>query len=103
MPRSIDILTSSSASAWPTELRALKSPLPSPNVMVPKQSLETRSPVLPSVVYSTMPPQLQPILALHLNARHSCNCGPHSTVKGAYADLRICTGNRTHPRYGALL
>src|SRR5271154_1428303 len=52
MPPSIDVLTSSSASAWPTELRALKSPLPSPNVMVPKQSFETRRPVLPSVAYS---------------------------------------------------
>src|SRR6267143_1563165 len=31
---------------------ALKRPLPSPNVMVPKQSFETRRPVLPSVAYS---------------------------------------------------
>jgi hypothetical protein len=30
----------------------LKIPLPSPNVMVPKQSFETRRPVLPSVAYS---------------------------------------------------
>jgi hypothetical protein len=30
----------------------LKSPPPSPNVMVPKQSLETKSPVSPSVEYS---------------------------------------------------
>src|SRR5580700_9030072 len=52
MPQSIDVLTSSSAPAWPTALRALKSPLPSPNVMVPKQSFETRRPVLPSVAYS---------------------------------------------------
>src|SRR6202040_1790289 len=80
---SIALLTNSSAPAWSTPLSALKSPLPSPNVMVPKQSFETRSPVLPSVEYSKMPPQLLPILALHLNARHSCNCGPHSTVKGA--------------------
>jgi hypothetical protein len=72
-------------------LRALKSPLPSPNVMVPKQSFETRSPVLPSVEYSKMPPQLQPILVLHLNARHSCNCGPHSTVKG-----RQCSSQNLH-------
>src|SRR5882757_1881202 len=103
MPPSIDVLTSSSAPAWPTVLIALKSPLPSPNVIVPKQSFETRRPVWPSVAYSTMPPQLQPILDLHLNARHSCNCGPHSTVKRPYADLRICSGNRTHPRHGALL
>src|ERR1700722_5155459 len=53
MPPSIDVLTSSSAAAWPTALMALKSPLPSPNVMVPKQSLETKRPVLPSVAYST--------------------------------------------------
>src|ERR1700730_5093516 len=52
MPPSIDVLTSSSAPAWPTLLMALKIPLPSPNVMVPKQSLETRRPVLPSVAYS---------------------------------------------------
>src|SRR5580693_6144544 len=52
MPPSIDVLTSSSASAWPTELMPLKRPLPSPNVMVPKQSFETRRPVLPSVAYS---------------------------------------------------
>src|SRR3984893_2104909 len=83
MPPSRAILTNSSAPVWSTPLRALKSPLPSPNVRVPKQSFETRSPVLPSVEYSKMPPQLLPILALHLNARHSCNCGPHSTVKGA--------------------
>src|SRR5882757_3693965 len=51
MPPSIDVLTSSSAPAWPTALMALKSPLPSPNVMVPKQSFETRRPVLPSVAY----------------------------------------------------
>src|SRR5258708_15484106 len=55
MPLSSDVLTSSSAPAWPTELMALKSPLPSPNVMVPKQSFETRRPVLPSVAYSMMP------------------------------------------------
>jgi hypothetical protein len=30
---------------------ALKRPLPSPNVMVPKRSLETRRPELPSVAY----------------------------------------------------
>src|SRR5258707_11596676 len=52
MPRSIEVLTSSSAPAWPTVLMALKRPLPSPNVMVPKQSFETRRPVLPSVAYS---------------------------------------------------
>src|SRR3979490_3410980 len=52
MPPSIDVLTSSSAPAWPTVLMALKSPLPSPNVMVPKQSFETSRPVLPSVAYS---------------------------------------------------
>src|SRR6266566_4259942 len=52
MPPSIDVLTSSSAPACPTALRALKSPLPSPNVMVPKQSFDTRRPVLPSVAYS---------------------------------------------------
>src|SRR6476646_2816099 len=49
MPLSIDVLTSSSASAWPTAPRPLTGPLPSPNVMVPKQSLETRRPVSPSV------------------------------------------------------
>src|SRR5260370_16172912 len=52
MPRSIEVLTSSSAPAWPTVLMALKRPLPSPNVMDPKQSCETRRPVLPSVAYS---------------------------------------------------
>src|SRR6266851_6792600 len=52
MPRSIEVLTGSSAPAWPTVLMALKRPLPSPNVMVPKQSFETRRPVLPSVAYS---------------------------------------------------
>src|SRR5712671_4820304 len=52
MPRSIEVLTSSSAPAWPTVLMALKRPLPSANVMVPKQSFETRRPVLPSVAYS---------------------------------------------------
>src|SRR5882757_6778276 len=51
MPPSIDVLTRSSAAAWPTLLIALKSPLPSPNVMVPKQSFDTRRPVLPSVAY----------------------------------------------------
>src|SRR6267142_4609419 len=52
MPPSIDVFTSSSAPAWPTALMPLKRPLPSPNVMVPKQSFETRRPVLPSVAYS---------------------------------------------------
>src|ERR1700736_217913 len=52
MPPSIDVLISSSASDWPTVLMALKRPLPAPNVMVPKQSFETRRPVLPSVAYS---------------------------------------------------
>src|SRR3984885_16058570 len=52
MPPSIDVLTSSSASSWPTELMPLKRPLPSPNVMVPKQSFETKRPVLPSVACS---------------------------------------------------
>src|SRR5258708_32964077 len=42
MPPPIDVLTSSSAPACPTELMALKSPLPSPNVMVPKQSFENQ-------------------------------------------------------------
>src|ERR1700738_1902577 len=51
MPPSIDVLTSSSAPAWPTAPMALKSPRPSPNVMVPKQSFETRRPVFPSVAY----------------------------------------------------
>src|ERR1700682_869620 len=51
MPPSIDLLTSSSAPGWPTAILALKIPLPSPNVMVPKQSFETRRPVLPSVAY----------------------------------------------------
>jgi hypothetical protein len=37
---------------------ALKSPLPSPKVMVPKQSFETRRPVLPSVAYSMAVPFL---------------------------------------------
>src|ERR1700737_3391967 len=52
MPPSIDVLTRSSAPAWSTAPMALKTPLPSPNVMVPKQSFETRRPVLPSVAYS---------------------------------------------------
>src|SRR5437667_12228006 len=52
MPPSIDVLTISSAPAWPTAPMALKYPLPSPNVMVPKQSFETRRPVLPSIAYS---------------------------------------------------
>src|ERR1700687_2731157 len=52
MPPSIDVLTSSSAPAWPTELMPLKRTLPSPNVMVPKQSFETSRPVLPSAAYS---------------------------------------------------
>src|ERR1700674_3719428 len=64
MPPSIDVLTSSSAPAWSTALMALKSPLPSPNVMVPKQSFETRRPVLPSVAYSMMPSILR-VLALY--------------------------------------
>src|SRR6476646_10460189 len=51
MPPSIDVLTSLSAPAWPTALMALKSPLPSPNVMVPKQRRETSRPVLPSDSY----------------------------------------------------
>jgi NAD(P)-dependent dehydrogenase (short-subunit alcohol dehydrogenase family) len=34
---------------------ARSAPLPSPKVIVPKQSLETRRPVLPSVAYSMMP------------------------------------------------
>src|ERR1700722_8562270 len=51
MPPSRAILTNSSAPAWSTVLRALKSPLPSPNVMVPKQSFETKRPVSPSVAY----------------------------------------------------
>src|SRR6267378_6332327 len=41
--------------AWPTVPMALKSRLPWPNVMVPKQSLETRRPALWSVAYSMMP------------------------------------------------
>src|ERR1700722_16265430 len=52
MAPSIHVFTSSSAAAWPTALMALKSPLPSPNVIVPKQNLETTRPVLPSVAYS---------------------------------------------------
>src|ERR1700692_3924742 len=55
MPPSIEALTISSAPSWSTALIALKRPLPSPNVIVPKQSLETRRPVLPSVAYSMMP------------------------------------------------
>ena len=55
MPPSIDVLTSVSASACPWAPMALKSPRPSPKVMVPKQSFETSRPVLPSVVYSMMP------------------------------------------------
>src|SRR6202035_2536852 len=51
MPPSIDVLTNSWAPAWPTALMALKSPLPSPNVMVPNQSLETKRAVFPSVMY----------------------------------------------------
>src|ERR1700686_3106582 len=58
MPPPIDVLTSSSAPAWPTPLMSLKSPLPSPNVMVPKQSFETRRPVLPSVAYSMIFPSV---------------------------------------------
>jgi hypothetical protein len=38
--------------------KALKSPLLSPKVMVPKQSFETRRPVSPRVAYSMMPFQL---------------------------------------------
>src|ERR1700676_4490768 len=56
MPPSINVLTSASRPAWPTSLMALKIPLPSPNVMVPKQSFETRRPVLPSVAYSMVLP-----------------------------------------------
>jgi hypothetical protein len=36
----------------------LEEPLPSPNVMVPKQSFETMRPVLPSVAYSMAVPFL---------------------------------------------
>src|SRR6202171_5267882 len=103
MPLSIEVLTSSSAPAWSTALMPLKSPLPSPNVMVPKQNFETRSPVLPSVAYSTMPPLSQSLLPL-LSSRGTVLTVDHTPQsRGAYADLRICTGNRTYPRYGALL
>src|ERR1700731_4502297 len=67
MPPSIEALTSSSAPAWSTVLIALKRPLPSPNVIVPKQSLETRRPVLPSVVYSMMPSNCWYIRGCHEN------------------------------------
>ena len=42
MPPSIEVLTSSSGPAWSMVLMALKSALPSPNVIVPKQSFETQ-------------------------------------------------------------
>src|SRR6202035_3875004 len=67
MPPSIEALTSSSAPGWSTVLIALKRPLPSPNVIVPKQSLETRRPVLPSVAYSMMPSNCWYIRGCHEN------------------------------------
>src|ERR1700722_3252310 len=101
MPPSIDVLTSSSASAWPTELIPLKRPLPSPNVMVPRQSFETRRPVLPSVVYSMafsflvspkspgdcLPERIKPRLCVAL-----CLC----RLAGDEIHRRI--GDRTHNR-----
>src|ERR1700682_1851058 len=83
MPPSIDVLTSSSAPAWPTALMALKSPLPSPNVMVPKQSFETKRPVLPSVAYSMMLPFL---------------CSPNKVLPGDSLAERIKRAFRQKPR-----
>src|ERR1700745_2779026 len=55
---------------------ALEIPLPSPNVMVPKQSLETRRPVLPSVAYC-MTFCLFMMNSFKVDSAHSCGgAGP---------------------------
>src|ERR1700722_3210263 len=105
MPPSIDVLTSSSAADWPTVLMPWKRPLPSPNVMVPKQRFETRRPVLPSVAYSmafsflvrfieqkvspggSLPERIKPSLCVAL-----CLC----RLTGDEIHRRI--GDRTHNR-----
>src|SRR5580692_10157148 len=55
---------------------ALKIPLPSPNVIVPKQSFETRRPVFPSVAYFMMPPIV--------DCPHGHNCFGALLKEGAF-------------------
>src|ERR1700682_1479582 len=111
MPPSIDVLTSSSAPAWPTALMALKSPLPSPNVMVPKQNLETRRPVLPSVAYSMVFPFAsypwqsfinEQVLAHELDKKSPGDCVPERVKPSLRVAFCLCrlTGDEIHRRIG---
>src|SRR5882724_10832176 len=112
MPPSIDVLTSSSAVAWPTALMALKSPLPSPNVMVPKQNLETRRPVLPSAAYSMafsfceLPLgksfMHEQVLAHSLDKKSPGDCVPERVKPSLRVALCLCglTGDEIHRRIG---
>src|ERR1700732_4244810 len=111
IPPSIDVLTSSSAPAWPTALMALKIPLPSPNVMVPKQSFETRRPVLPSVAYSMVFPFSELVVseyALIKRTKLSGDCIPERVEPCLCVALCLCRlahdeihrriADRTHDR-----
>src|SRR5882757_2873196 len=111
MPPSIDVLMSSSAAAWPTALMALKSPLPSPNVMVPKQSLETTRPVLPSVAYSMafsfceLPWKSfkhEQVLAHPLDKKSPGDSAPERVKPSLRVALCLCglTGDEIHRRIG---
>src|SRR6266436_5096989 len=51
MPASMEALMRASAPAWSTVPMARKRPVPPWKVMVPKQSVETRRPVSPRVLY----------------------------------------------------
>src|SRR5437867_12803203 len=64
MPPSIEALTSSSAPFWSTAPMTLYNPSPPPKIMVPKERRETRSPVLPRVLYSIFVLSLREALLL---------------------------------------
>src|ERR1700732_3102388 len=94
MPPAIDVLTSSSAPAWPTAPMALKNPLPSPHVMVPKQSFKPGSPVLPSVAYSMafsfhVSPLCRALSRRRRACRHWLIAVPSTMIKISYSGYRF--------------
>src|ERR1700724_3487794 len=105
MPPSIDALISSSASAWPTAPMALNIPLPSPKVMVPKQSLETRRPVGPSVAYfmtSSFLVGMSEHSLIHETKESFGDCVPERIKPGLGVALCLgrLTGDEIHRRIG---
>src|SRR5258707_14434346 len=73
MPPSIDVLTSSSALAWSTVLMALKSPLPSPNVMFRNRVSKPGDPYCRALPIPLCPPiGSAPVLEGNLPRRQTC-------------------------------